>query len=254
MKGLIGYTGFVGSNILEQHTFDKLYRSTNIESMKGQSFDLLVCAGASAVKWIANSEPEADWKNLEVLMRALSETYAQRLVLISTIDVYNSPKGVNEETSIDASQSDAYGMHRFLLEEFVRDTFDNVHIVRLPGLFGRGLKKNFIYDLIHSNALEWTHQDSKFQMYDLSRLWLDIEIVLSRDLPLVNFATSPVTAKGIASQCFGIEFCNLPDKVPADYDVRTKFADEFGGSNDYFYSEDESYSLISKFLREEYSI
>ncbi len=41
---LIGHTGFVGSNLLAEHPFDELYRSTNIETIAGERFDLVVCA------------------------------------------------------------------------------------------------------------------------------------------------------------------------------------------------------------------
>jgi hypothetical protein len=36
-----------------------------------------------------------------------------------------------------------------VLEEACADMFRNVHILRLPALFGQGLKKNFIFDILH---------------------------------------------------------------------------------------------------------
>ncbi len=41
---LIGYTGFVGSNLLHDRSFTRRYRSTNIETIAGEHFDLVVCA------------------------------------------------------------------------------------------------------------------------------------------------------------------------------------------------------------------
>ncbi len=41
---LIGYTGFVGSNLLRMRPFSRLYRSTNIEAIACERFDLVVCA------------------------------------------------------------------------------------------------------------------------------------------------------------------------------------------------------------------
>lgn len=49
MNALIGHTGFVGSNLREQHEFDVFFNSRNIEEIKGGEFDLLVCAGVNAV-------------------------------------------------------------------------------------------------------------------------------------------------------------------------------------------------------------
>ena len=51
---LIGYTGFVGSNLEATHEFGARYNSKNIAEIEGQSFGHLVCAGAPAKKWYAN--------------------------------------------------------------------------------------------------------------------------------------------------------------------------------------------------------
>lgn len=68
MNSLIGFSGFVGSTLLKQSSFDDLYRSTNISEIEGKSFDVVVCAGAPAKKWIANREPEADCQTIEALI------------------------------------------------------------------------------------------------------------------------------------------------------------------------------------------
>ena len=48
---LIGYTGFVGSNLEATHEFGAKFNSRNITEIEGQSFGHLVCAGAPAKKW-----------------------------------------------------------------------------------------------------------------------------------------------------------------------------------------------------------
>ena len=48
--------------------------------------------------------------------------------------------------------------------------FPGALIVRLPGLFGAGLKKNLIYDFVHDNRLDLIHPDGQFQFYDLERI------------------------------------------------------------------------------------
>ena len=45
MKALVGYTGFVGSNIYTSGEFDAVYNSKNIEEAFGTKPDLLVYAG-----------------------------------------------------------------------------------------------------------------------------------------------------------------------------------------------------------------
>jgi len=248
---LIGHSGFVGGTLLGQTTFDDLYRSTNIGDIKHKEYSLVVCAGAPAAKWIANQNPQEDLRNLTLLMDALKEVRAQELVLISTVDVYPSPISVDEDSPIDSEKSDPYGKHRFYLEEFVRNHFEQSHIVRLPGLFGKGLKKNFLFDLLHHNALEFTHKDSRFQWYDMSRLWSDLAVVREKKFPLVNFAVEPVGCQEIAENCFGAQFENVPDKAPALYDMRTKYAAFFGSTGPYLYHAEEALLRIKKFVDEE---
>ena len=59
-NALIGFSGFVGNTLLKQASFQNLYRSTNISDIQNKSFDTVVCAGAPAVKWMANKEPEQE--------------------------------------------------------------------------------------------------------------------------------------------------------------------------------------------------
>ncbi|MFI5206247.1 MAG: pyridine nucleotide transhydrogenase, partial [Candidatus Paceibacterales bacterium] len=68
---LIGYTGFVGSNILAQRPFDLLYNSKNISDIANKNFNTVVCAGAPGTKWIANKNPEADLANIQNLINNL---------------------------------------------------------------------------------------------------------------------------------------------------------------------------------------
>ncbi|MBD1878308.1 NAD-dependent epimerase/dehydratase family protein [Coleofasciculus sp. FACHB-T130] len=222
-SALIGYSGFVGSNIVRQNYFNSLYNSKNIESIIDQSFDVLVCSGAPAVKWLANKEPIKDLENINRLIKCLGKVSAQKVILISTVDVYPVAVEVDEDTEIDTNNLHPYGKHRLELERFVKERFDTL-IVRLPGLFGEGLKKNIIYDFIHNNCTEQIHKDSVFQFYNLDHLWKDIQVFLKNDLKLVNLATEPIAVWEVASEGFGFTFTNEPSSKPARYDFRTKYS------------------------------
>ena len=145
---LIGYTGFVGSNLDKQFKFDYKYNSKNIKDIQYKEFDLVICAGVRAQKWLANQYPEQDLKEIDSLIENLKTIKAKKFVLVSTIDIYKIPINVNENTRIETDNLHAYGKNRYYLEKWVMENFDDYLILRLPALFGQGLKKNFIYDLI----------------------------------------------------------------------------------------------------------
>lgn len=149
MKALVGYTGFVGSNLYASGGFDAWFNSKNIRDAYGLEPELLIYAGLRAEKYLANQFPDKDMLLIEEAERNLAEIRPRRLVLISTVDVYQRPVGVDEETVIRTEGLEAYGMDRLLLEKWVRSRFPDALIIRLPGLFGKNLKKNFIYDFIH---------------------------------------------------------------------------------------------------------
>ena len=57
---LVGYSGFVGSNIADQHNFTGLFNSKNIETAYGLNPDLLVYAGIPSEMFLAEKFPEKD--------------------------------------------------------------------------------------------------------------------------------------------------------------------------------------------------
>lgn len=251
-NALIGYTGFVGTSLLGQTQFIDYYNSKNITDIRGKHFSMIVCAGAPAVKWKANQNPEEDLNNIQGLMGHLHEVTADEFILISTVDVYRVPLEVDEDSKIEVNEIDPYGKHRYLLEQYVASHFPVSRIIRLPGLFGTGLKKNFIYDMLHNNCLHLTHYQSVFQFYDMSRLWMDIQTVRSNRLELVNFATEPVSAFEVAESCFGIPFRNVNDKAPVKYDMHSKWAKIFKSEQPHYMSaKDEIFAQIRALVARE---
>lgn len=244
---LIGYTGFVGGNILKQKKFTNLYNSKNIEQIKNKKYDLIVCAGIKAVKWWANQHPDEDWKGIQNLMNNLRHVKTERFVLISTIDVYPQPVNVDENTEIDPRKSQPYGKNRFFLEDFIRKNFNNHYIIRLPALFGEGLKKNFIYDLIYNNRLDLTNEDSSFQFYNLENIWKDISEVIKQDVSLVNFATEPLSAKKVAKFCLDLDFKNKKANQ-VSYNVKTIYAKILKNKKDYLYFKNEILPALKTFI------
>lgn len=250
-SALIGYTGFVGGNIKQQASFNDYYNSENIEKIRERKYDMVVSAGTSSLMWKANLEPESDWKQIEKLINSLKKVKTNHFILISSIFVYPNPYNVNENTPIDKKNlKQPYGNHRYKLEEFVRKNFKKYTIIRLPNLFGRGLKKNFVFDLIHNNRLDLTHKDSKLQWYNIDYLWKDIQIALDHDLSLINFAVEPIPAWKIAKYTLNIKFDTITEKPPFNHDMLTKYASFYNSSQgEYIYYKDQILHELKELIK-----
>ncbi len=149
MKILVGDTGFVGSNLMEYMYFDRTYNSRNIAEAYGLKPDILVYAGVRGTKFIANKFPENDKKNIRDAIENITKIAPKKLILISTVDVYDNLDGVDEDHKINPENLHTYGKNRYDLEQWVINHFNNYHILRLPAIYGKNIKKNFIYDLIN---------------------------------------------------------------------------------------------------------
>lgn len=160
MKALVGYTGFVGSNIYDSGDFDAVYNSKNIDEAYGTSPDLLIYAGLRAEKYLANKNPDKDMELIVQAEENIRKIKPKKLVLISTIDVFKVPKDVDENSVIVTENLHAYGYNRYRLELWVRKYYPDALIIRLPGVFGKNIKKNFIYDFI--NVIPYMLKEEKF--------------------------------------------------------------------------------------------
>lgn len=250
---LVGHTGFVGGNLAAQHRFDACFNSKNIESIRGRDFDTLVVSGMPAAKWLANRDSRGDRATLDSLWSNLSKCDAKAVVIVSTVDVYPAPRGVDEGTMIEPMFQEPYGKNRYELERRAGFRFPRVLSVRLPGLFSPGLKKNAIYDLMHGNQVDKIHPEARYQFYNLCRLWSDIETAMEAGLSVVNLATEPVTMREVARVAFSHAFASAPGGLPASYDIRTKHAELFGGRGCYLESKAEVLSGIAAFVAGERS-
>jgi nucleoside-diphosphate-sugar epimerase len=246
-SALIGHTGFVGGNLRRQIPFDVQVNSSNVDELRGRKFHLVVCAGARAEKWKANQDPEADLAGIERLLSVLRDVRADRFVLVSTVDVFEKPVGVDESAPADARHP--YGRNRRMLEQVCEERF-GAQVLRLPGLFGPGLKKNAIYDLLHENQVEKIHPESTYQFYDVRHLWADAEKAHGAGIRLLHLATEPVAMGEVARRFFGREL-RAPGGTPARYDLRSRHAAAWGASGGYLRSREDVLRGIEQFVREE---
>ncbi|MCA0908478.1 hypothetical protein LCM27_18905 [Ruegeria marisrubri] len=309
MDCLVGYTGFVGGNLVRQHKFSGLFNSSNIDQVAEHDCDMLVVSAVPATMWLANQNPDADRANILGLFERLRHVRADHVALISTIAVYRDPSGGVTEDSDDFETELAYGRHRREFEALIADCFPRHSILRLPALFGHDLKKNFLFDCMNPvpsflkpekydalyaateaaerhiveqgfswdetarmwrcnraeiaasgtgkhlreicetagiTALAFTHADSMFQFYDLSRLWRDIMAARENGLSFLNLATRPLRAGDIYENLTGAPF-NHREAPQITQDMRSRFSHLWGRQDGYLLGRDDILSGIRKF-------
>ena len=146
---LVGSTGFVGGNLAAAHDFADACHSTDIAARYGTAPELCVYAGVPAAMFLANADPAADLAVMAAARENLRRIAPRSVVLVSTIAVYPDSRGRDEDTPLDPADPalSAYGRNRLQLEAWVRQDFPDALILRLPALYGKGLRKNFLYDL-----------------------------------------------------------------------------------------------------------
>lgn len=255
MDVLVGHTGFVGGQLVRQRRFDACVASPSIGLLRGASVRHLVCAGVSAVKWKANREPEEDLAGIKRLWEVLETVRAERVTLISTIDVLDDPVGAMDENALATGATGAYGKNRRWLEIEVQKRFSEHVIVRLPALFGSGLKKNVLYDMAHRNLLEKVHPEGMFQWYDMSWLSEDIDRAWSAGLRLVHLFPAPLKTRTIRDAFFpGLEIGAEVQHLSAPiYRAGTAYGPIFGrgGSGSFLADAEVMMGRLGLFLRQE---
>jgi hypothetical protein len=182
---LIGYTGFVGSN-LDHSKYEVFINSKNYQSIENQTFDHVMCCGFSGTKYIANKNPIEDWNKIKQLLETILTIQCNKFTLISTIDVYFDH---------------AYGKHRKKIEEVLKDYFsETLTIVRLPGIYGKNLKKNAIYDLMHNHNLDQISLKDQYQWYSLFDL--ESDIASNMDKKIIELFPEPILIEEINDSIF----------------------------------------------------
>lgn len=302
---LVGSTGFVGGNLAAKHAFAQARHSSDIGQSYGTKPDLCVYAGIPAAMFLANADPEADLDVMRDARENIRAIAPKQLVLVSSIAVYPDSRSCTESDLPDPFDADlpAYGRNRRTLELWVREDFPDALIVRLPALYGIGLKKNFLFDL-HTitpamlrtekyeelaaksdlvgqsyrpadngfykldpaadaaalrdffehndfNALAFTDSRSRYQFYDLRRLWADIETALANKLTLLNLTPPPVSAAEVYTAVTGrTDWKNELSRPPFDYDLRSEHAALLGGAEGYLCTRAEELDGICRFMQE----
>lgn len=194
MDAILGYTGLVGSTIREglNPSSTKYFNSKNFNEIRGQKFNTVYCACIPGVKWKANNNPERDLRVINYILDDIRKLSCEKFVLISTIDVHDVSNQVQTE-EVEHPASHPYGVNRLHVEKQLFEIFGKkLFIVRLPALFGIGLKKNIIFDLLNNNCLNKINGNSCFQWYPLKLLVRDIERFLNLSTSELDFLKNTI--------------------------------------------------------------
>jgi NAD-dependent epimerase/dehydratase family protein len=223
-SALIGHGGFVASNLALQAHFDEKVDARAADRLRGRRFDLLVCAEPEGRRK-PGRDPEAEAAATRRLIEALGAVSAERVLLVSSVEVFPRPEMVDEDADIHPSP---HARHRRELELFCREKL-SATVVRLPLAFGPGLSTGVVFDLLRGQGLENTHPDALLQHYPIAHLWRDASLAMERRIPELNLACEPIPTREVALRCFGRELTAYPASAPAVCDVRSKYAPLWGG-------------------------
>ena len=246
--GIVGAYGFIGGHLSSRYLNVRKYGRDNISELSRDNSDLIVIAAAPAKKWIANSNPEADLLNIQNLVNSVKCIGDKPCVLISTIDVFPVGELFDEAAELPLVHPEGYGTNRGHLEKELSKHLSNLRIIRLPGMYGPGLKKNLIFDLKHGKNAPIINPLSKFQFYDVRSLPGHIALLLENEFKILNLATEPILVEEIYNFCFN---SIAPDNEVTRFQYRmtTKYASQLAGRDGlYLFSKAEILAGIQQWL------
>jgi len=223
---LVGYSGFIGQQLMKDYgkQIGNIYNSKNIHKLPDINHDTLIIAAPSAVKWQANKNPQDDLAKISRLIQAIKASTANEVIHISTCDIFDYSEG-NENFELNKTFSDQpYSNHRRLLEDALKGL--NYRILRLPTVYGEGMKKNILFDLITKNYdyLDTVNPHNQLQWINVSLVQQMISFVQTKDIKILNCATQPITNQEVFN-LFNYKSKNYAEKADVVYDMKTTYSD-----------------------------
>ncbi|WP_210480588.1 NAD-dependent epimerase/dehydratase family protein [Naasia sp. SYSU D00948] len=252
-SALIGHTGFVGQNFAAHHSFDDLYNTSNIADIEGRGYELVVCAANRADSYRINQQQEQDLAEVRALAELLGRVRIAKLVIVSTVCVYPGETTPDETTPLSPEGLTPYGQNRLWFEQELSRRVDTL-VLRLPQLYGQGIKKGVVHDLIADHRVDYINAADRMQHYDLGRIWSDTSSALELGLPALNLATPPIENARLAAEVFGRRLRPTPVEPPSPFatmysrDMRTVHAEQLGGTAPYLCTEEEELDSLRRFV------
>lgn len=185
-SGLIGFTGFIGSELMKSVKFNFTFDRKNINDISQVKIDTICCSAPTGNRRWANSNAKEDLQNIQSLMKSIKSSSASKVILISTIDAL-------------AYTDTPYGNHRAQLEKFIKNNYNSYTIIRLCTIIHPTIQKNILYDLANSQFIENINGQSSMQWCKLDDI---IDIVKDAPQGEVNLFSPPILNNDIISKFF----------------------------------------------------
>jgi len=248
---IIGYTGFIGGYLTKHLKTNNLYNTKNIENISKRNFDVVYCCAPNSAMWIANKDPVEDFIKVSKLIKNLKNIKTKIFILISTIEVFKNKNSCNEESLDFNNEIYSYGYNRFLIEEATRKIFKNLFIVRLPIVYGEGVKKNIVFDL-KNNILNLLNLNDILQFYPVELLLNDINLAIKHNIDIINLCSEPIKVKELLIFCSksGIANKSLKNTKIRKYNMTSNYSNIWKNEK-YTYKKHFIMDDIKKFINNE---
>ena len=109
-----------------------------------------------------------------------------------------------------------------------------------------------LFNSIGFTAMNFTDSRAKFQFYNLSNLWNDINLAFGNNIKKLNIATEPIEVSELYTYLYPDKnFKNeISDNIP-NYNFKTKYSELFGGKNGYIQSKEVILKDIKEYVDSE---
>lgn len=229
-RALIGYTGFVGATLLAAGGFTHGFNRSDAHEARGIRFGEVVVAAMPCLAVAAGVDEAADAAAVAALAAVLESLTAERCVLLSTAEVFGNAGPFDEEATPEPATPAA--ARRRGLETLVAARFARSSIVRLPGLFGEGLKANALADLLAGQARA-IDPAARRQWYPVRRLAVDLGRIAGAGLPVAHLAPEPVSFAEVLARHFRTLTPGPEGTAAPAPELQTRHATLFGGDSPY---------------------
>lgn len=245
-NAIIGHSGYIGNELKKFIKRPKCYNSSNIHKIKYIYINNLYIAAPSSIKFAALKDVHKDLENIKKLILNLKNINAKKVFLFATIDSLNSEKRINEKSINDLLNCNSYGIFRGLLEKFCINNFDT-SILRLPIVFNKNIKKNFLYDIRNKNYKFLPHPNSKLQFYNIDNLKSDLKIIKKKKIKKIHLVSEPIQVKKIYKKYLKKKIKYFNKKI-IKHNLISNYA-KYWGKEKYLYLENDVLKDINLFIK-----